>query len=768
MSENSVQTAIYVHRLEGCRPTPLAHYLKALGILRLVAEQADATARGWWAEDVFHLATKLSADDLIRFFGERVQPTPMAAPWLPRSGFSESSSHSKTREFLEEIIQCEDERFDVFREWYTNIRKLAMSECSDLDSPDQLRNHKFISLARSVAPPAVRGWIDSCVISDSDSISYPAVFGSGGNEGSGSYLANFYVAICAVLVRKLDDFQNAIFGRSTYNSELQKFVKANGFNSGHFAESLGEDPSTYFLALEGIVLLKASFSRKWNEHSEASVAGTGASLAAPFSVANSMVGYPSSCNADSVTLRQGAKTPGRGEQWFPLWSRPATVREVNETFRLARCQLMRRRVARSSDFLRSIARNGTNNGITSFARYGYFQRNGGNHMAVPLGVVKVQPRANQKLLDEVATWVDRLGRIANGKNASNSLLRFQRNCEESIVLCTQKPDARSFLALLITTSDAEDQFIRSPKYSADANARPIPRLSHGWIELLLADPALSCDIEFRLALSLSAQFGNLSSREEANEEDRVPMRDFWLPLDRNRVNFLKGERGLAIGPGQCAIGLPLEKALTKIFQRRLHDVDQGKGAQNAPFQLIRNSLGASLEQIQAFINGNVDDAKILSMARALMAIDFRNARDRHTDAAKRDASSNDSTFKREHSPLAGMATYGVMRLAFGGGSKRKGGIRITESNEVHVQADATTFNRLVAGDLNGALARAIRRASISGLRPRIQVAVGAASFARRIAASLCFGVSDSVMTRLALGLTSPTIPLHEPALNESI
>ena len=44
---------IHVHQLDGCAPAPLAHYLKALGILRLVAEQADRDARGWWDGDRF-------------------------------------------------------------------------------------------------------------------------------------------------------------------------------------------------------------------------------------------------------------------------------------------------------------------------------------------------------------------------------------------------------------------------------------------------------------------------------------------------------------------------------------------------------------------------------------------------------------------------------------------------------------------------------------------------------------------------------------------
>ena len=59
---------IHVHQLDGCAPAPLAHYLKALGILRLVAEQADRDARSWWAGDDFRLATRLGREELEAFF----------------------------------------------------------------------------------------------------------------------------------------------------------------------------------------------------------------------------------------------------------------------------------------------------------------------------------------------------------------------------------------------------------------------------------------------------------------------------------------------------------------------------------------------------------------------------------------------------------------------------------------------------------------------------------------------------------------------------
>ena len=64
--------------LDGCTPTPLASYLKALGILRLISSDAnhvsgraaDPKARGWWENERFHLATSLHHEALLHFFLE--------------------------------------------------------------------------------------------------------------------------------------------------------------------------------------------------------------------------------------------------------------------------------------------------------------------------------------------------------------------------------------------------------------------------------------------------------------------------------------------------------------------------------------------------------------------------------------------------------------------------------------------------------------------------------------------------------------------------
>jgi CRISPR-associated protein Csx17 len=78
--------------LRGCSPEPMAAYLKALGVLRLVSEQEDQEARAWWRGDTFWLESSLDEDGLVRFFLDRYSPTPIVGPWNGGSGFYEGDS----------------------------------------------------------------------------------------------------------------------------------------------------------------------------------------------------------------------------------------------------------------------------------------------------------------------------------------------------------------------------------------------------------------------------------------------------------------------------------------------------------------------------------------------------------------------------------------------------------------------------------------------------------------------------------------------------
>lgn len=110
---------LHLHTLKGCSPAPLANYLKALGILRLVAEQADKQARGWWQGEHFCLMTRLSREELETFFLERYEPTPLVSPWNKGCGFFKADDPG-----LAPLEKSEAFRFERFRRGVVAARHL--------------------------------------------------------------------------------------------------------------------------------------------------------------------------------------------------------------------------------------------------------------------------------------------------------------------------------------------------------------------------------------------------------------------------------------------------------------------------------------------------------------------------------------------------------------------------------------------------------------------------------------------------------------------
>lgn len=119
---------MHVHVLRGCSPTPLAKYLKALGILRLLGEQADAQARGWWDGEAFRMLTKLSKLELEAFFLDQYEPTPLLSPWNKGCGFFKVDDPG-----LCPLESSTAPRFKQFRDGVAEAREL-LNEISQADA----------------------------------------------------------------------------------------------------------------------------------------------------------------------------------------------------------------------------------------------------------------------------------------------------------------------------------------------------------------------------------------------------------------------------------------------------------------------------------------------------------------------------------------------------------------------------------------------------------------------------------------------------------
>ena len=109
-------------------------------------------------------------------------------------------------------------------------------------------------------------------------------------------------------------------------------------------------------------------------------------------------------------------------------------------------------------------------------------------------------------------------------------------------------------------------------------------------------------------------------------------------------------------------------------------------------------------------------------------------------------------------PLGGLAMYGLLRLAM---PTREKSVSFGQGQDFEIRCNPTVFRRLQSGDLGKAIELAARQLSHAGLRPRFDIGVGSQQMARRLAASMAFGIAPPTLTRFAYGLTSPAMDEEE-------
>ncbi len=104
--------------LTGCTPEPFSSYLAGLAVLRLVSEQKDRGARGWWDGSIFHLESSLDEEGLLDFFLNEYVPTPIVSPWNGGSGFYGGDNTVG----MDAIMQSDSDRFALYRETIEKVR----------------------------------------------------------------------------------------------------------------------------------------------------------------------------------------------------------------------------------------------------------------------------------------------------------------------------------------------------------------------------------------------------------------------------------------------------------------------------------------------------------------------------------------------------------------------------------------------------------------------------------------------------------------------
>lgn len=466
--------------LRGCRPTPLASYLKALGVLRLVGEQADVEARGWWTDEGFRIATTLTRDELLRFFLERYRPTPILAPWNGGSGFHPKDNQSG----IGAVERSGADRFSPVRQTIVEIREIL----SDFDVADGMRpeiKELLLARLRSELNEEALVWFDAAVLLTEDAPRYPPLLGTGGNDGRLDFTNNFLQR----LVELFDPatgaprseaeslLRGALFGDPIprlWGAAMGQYAPADtgGANAstGFFGGTL-MNPWDFLLMLEGALLFAGSAARRLES-------GSTARLAYPFTVRPT--------GAGSGGTAAGDEGGSRGESWMPLWKSPASLTEVRTVLAEGRAVLNGVPVRDGLDFVRAVSKLGVDRGLSEFVRYGFLMRNGKAFLATPLGRVKVRPNPESELIDELDQhgWLSAFKSVSSARGkAPARLVSLGRRLQDALFRMAKGEGGRRVAAtriqeVLIILGEIQRYHAASQKGREALN--PVPQLSRRW------------------------------------------------------------------------------------------------------------------------------------------------------------------------------------------------------------------------------------------------------------------------------------------------
>jgi CRISPR-associated protein Csx17 len=626
--------------LAGCTPEPLMGYLKALGVLRLVAEQKDRNAQGYWRDGVFVLRSSLDQAAIVNFFRTEYSPTPIVAPWNAGSGFylkwDDKKKSFKERDVvaaIDGIEQSKSKRLQPYRSAITavkqNLRTLAnpMDLTEALAGKTKAEKKEFLdailvfavdgatmclgkggkdaflaTLRSSILDDSSLHWIDvalALTIGRKKNRHEAPLLGSGGNVGNSDFSAMFAQMITTsmdldsglVSAESGGQLAASVYGRPVV---VQCFSvgqfdpgKAGGANQTQGLESQPQmNPWDFILMCEGALLMSGAIARRTE------TGPAGASF--PFTVRASAIGF-------------GSAGPGnaRGEMWAPIWTAPVGIIEIGELFKQGRADVAGKPARDGIGFARAVSSLGTDQGIEGFIRYGYQERLGQSYLANSLGSFEVHARPDVDLLREADSWLDRFRSAASADKVPPRFTRSLRAIESAIFEYCQYGGTSRFANILCSLGRAERELATGEKFREDKYLRPLVGLSPQWIQA-------GCDdsVEFELALALSGIF----DAERKVGPLRANLESVIVGSDKHNKVFAKwAEKDKAV----VWSGADLSANLASVLTRRLVDANR-KGCKSLPLVSRRS---ASLEAITSFIAGNVDEEKLDALLWGLMLID---------------------------------------------------------------------------------------------------------------------------------------------------
>jgi CRISPR-associated protein Csx17 len=284
---------------------------------------------------------------------------------------------------------------------------------------------------------------------------------------------------------------------------------------------------------------------------------------------------------------------GEAEFWGPIWSQPATLREVKHLFIRGLAKIGGRAASAPHEFAVAALGAGTDAGVSGFARFEIRQTTSAKvYEAVPRGEFQVADKKDGECFANHSTalmeilgprWFDRLPSEPTSKRSKKKFTGLRGPIERLILAVGQAPDdAQSWQALLLQLAQSQNGVDRN--LNLRKACRALPRLGVDWFRKAFPDSS-SCEIRIAAAL---ASLG-------ANTDYPAVCNIYGVEIRGRSIDFVRP------GRPQRAVwhsGDPLS-ALLDLIERRLTDAKEGEVA------VLQSALQLTSSEIAFFLSGEM-------------------------------------------------------------------------------------------------------------------------------------------------------------------
>lgn len=352
------------------RLSPLASYLSALGLLKVIGQQLDAAAQGYWRQGHFHLITRHSPEVIADFFANDYRPSPCLTPWNKIKGGGKGYLDG---EVPAAVAQLQGERFAELQRIAAVAARVMppFVRAGRVEKEEKIQ--AFAALDRQAQSDAFSAWLSICAVlttvAKGDTIArYPALLG-----GTAGYLATDFGAqyVNALANAKAEHFLATIDGSTSKALQLASGntliydPPGRGDSQQGYQVAVSEiqttraNPADLILAAEGMTFFEGYATTAQQDEE-----GQGGIRQASFTLA---VVHHSSLHPSSSWLENKGQLSE--ELWCPIWDEPCHYDDVRQALKRVAMLPLPRQLQTGTDFALFATKLGRQQGLSGFARY---------------------------------------------------------------------------------------------------------------------------------------------------------------------------------------------------------------------------------------------------------------------------------------------------------------------------------------------------------------------------------------------------------------